>query len=86
MDAPNFERLLKAYEGMDPENAAAALAELYTRDRKVVIDVLLGLEARQAAATLDALAATHPQQAAALSLEIWKNDPKHGNAARAQTP
>ncbi len=78
LGTPNFDRLLKAYEGMDPENASAALAELYRRDRKVVIDILLGMKARQAAQTLDALAATHAQQAADLSLEIWQRDPKRG--------
>ncbi len=76
--SPSFEKLLKAYEGMDPENAAAALAELYTKDRKVVIDVLLGIKSRQAAQTLDALAATHPAKAASLSLEIWQKDPRRG--------
>ncbi|HHN75122.1 MAG TPA: hypothetical protein ENK10_07850 [Acidobacteria bacterium] len=74
--APNFGRLLKAYEGMDPENAASALAELYARDRDVVVDLLLGLKSRQAALILDALAATHPKIAAELSLQIWKQDPK----------
>ncbi len=73
---PNFDRLLKAYEGMDPENAAAALAELYGKDRKVVIDVLLGLKARQAAQTLDALAAIKPKIAADISFQIWSQDPK----------
>ncbi|MDQ7006554.1 MAG: hypothetical protein Q9Q40_04940 [Acidobacteriota bacterium] len=74
--APNFGRLLKAYEGMDPENAASALAELYARDRNVVVDLLLGLKSRQAALTLDALASTHPKIAAELSLQIWQKDPK----------
>jgi len=60
LGTPNFDRLLKAYEGMDPENAASALSELYAKDRKVVIDILLGLKARQAAQALDALAAIQP--------------------------
>jgi flagellar motility protein MotE (MotC chaperone) len=74
--APSFDRLLKAYEGMEPENAAAALSQLYQRDREVVVDVLLGLRSRQAAAVLDAVAAQHPQIAAELSLEIWQKDPR----------
>ena len=69
-----FDRLLRAYEGMDPENAAAALAKLYNRERQVVIEVLLGMKPRQAAAVLDAIAATAPSVAAELSLEIWKRD------------
>lgn len=73
--SPSFDRLLKAYEGMEPGNAASALVELYDRDRMVVVDLLLGLKPRQAAATLDALAAASPQIAADLSLEIWKKDP-----------
>jgi flagellar motility protein MotE (MotC chaperone) len=74
--APSFQRLLKAYEGMEPENAAAALSQLYQRDREVVVDVLLGLRSRQAALVLDAVAAGHPQIAAELSLEIWQQDPR----------
>jgi flagellar motility protein MotE (MotC chaperone) len=69
-----FDRLLKAYEGMDPENAAAALAKLYAKERQVVVEVLLGMKPRQAAAVLDAIAATAPSVAAELSLEIWKRD------------
>jgi flagellar motility protein MotE (MotC chaperone) len=69
-----FDRLLKAYEGMDPENAAAALAEIYKKERQVVVEVLLGMKPRQAAAVLDALAATAPSIAAELSLEVWRRD------------
>lgn len=75
MSAPSFDRLLKAYEGMEPENAAAALVQLYSRDRQVVIDLLLGLKSRQGALVLDAVAAANPKVAAELSLEIWQNDP-----------
>lgn len=75
MRSPSFEQLLKAYGGMDAENAASALVELYDKDRMVVVDLLLGLKARQAGATLDALAATNPQVAADLSFEIWRRDP-----------
>lgn len=70
-----FTKLLKAYEGMDPANAASALAELAGRDRKVVVDILLGMKARQAAALLDSLAATSPAIAADLSYEVWRRDP-----------
>jgi len=76
--SPSFDRLLKAYEGMDPANAAAALVELYGRNRRVVVDLLLGMKPRQAAGTLDALASTHPKIAADLSWEIWKKDPRRG--------
>ncbi|UCF68777.1 MAG: hypothetical protein JSV80_05675 [Acidobacteriota bacterium] len=76
MGSPSFDRLLKAYEGMEAENAARALAELYERDRLVVVDLLLGLKPRQSAATLDALAAANPKIAAELSYEIWKRDPE----------
>ncbi len=71
-----FDKLLKAYEGMDPANAAAAMAELYNKDRGVTVDVLLGLKARQSGAILDALAETSPTIAAELSLEVWKRDPR----------
>ncbi|RMG43596.1 MAG: hypothetical protein D6718_11990 [Acidobacteria bacterium] len=74
--APSFERLLKAYEGMEPDNAAKALAELFRRDQMVVVDLLLGLKPRQAAAALDALAAAQPEVAAQVSYEIWKRNPK----------
>ncbi len=76
--SPSFDRLLKAYEGMDPANAAAALVELYGRNRRVVVDLLLGMKPRQATGTLDALASTHPKIAADLSWEIWKKDPRRG--------
>jgi flagellar motility protein MotE (MotC chaperone) len=76
--SPSFDRLLKAYEMMEPENAAGALAELYARDQSVVVDLLLGLKPRQAGATLDALAADRPAIAAELSHEIWRRDPTTG--------
>lgn len=76
--APSFDRLLKAYEGMEPVNAAKAMAEIYDKDREVVVDLLLGLKPRQAAGILDSLAATSPKQTADLSLEIWKRDPRRG--------
>ncbi len=75
MRSPSFDALLKAYGGMEAENAANALIELYGKDRMVVVDLLLGLKARQAGAALDALAAANPQIAADLSFEIWRKDP-----------
>ncbi len=74
--SPSFDRLLKAYEGMDPANAASALVELYRKNRRVVVDLLLGMKPRQAAGTLDSLASTHPKIAAELSWEIWQKDPR----------
>lgn len=74
--APSFDKLLKAYEGMDPANASAALHELYPKDRQTVIDLLLGMKPRQSAAALDALAASYPREAADLSYEIWSKQPR----------
>ncbi len=75
--APSFEKLLKAYEGMDPANAASSLHELYSKDRQTVIDLLLGMKPRQSAAALDAVAASYPREAADLSYEIWKRQPQN---------
>lgn len=69
-----FERLVRAYEAMDPDNAAAALASLYGKERQAVIEILLGMKPRQAAAVLDALAARAPSVAAELSLAAWKRE------------
>lgn len=66
----NFKRLVKAYGGMEPDNAARALTELYERDPDVALDVLLGLSARRAAAVMDALASSKPSLAAEISSEI----------------
>lgn len=76
MRSPSFDKLLKAYEGMEPDNAAIALSELHGKDRLVVVDLLLGLKPRQSAAALDALAALAPRIAADVSYEIWKRDPQ----------
>jgi len=77
-DAPRvptaLERLLRAYEGMDPDNAAAALVTLYAQDPRIVTDLLLGMKSRQAAEVLDAIAAVRPEIAAELSLGIWRRD------------
>lgn len=79
--APSFEKLLKAYEGMDPANAASSLHELYSKDRQTVMDLLLGMKPRQSAAALDALAASYPREAADLSYEIWKRQPQNKERA-----
>ena len=42
--SPSFDRLLKAYEGMDPANAAAALVELYGKNRRVVVPPHVGVD------------------------------------------
>ncbi len=59
---------------MDPDNAAAALASLYGKERQAVIEILLGMKPRQAAAVLDALAARAPSVAAELSLAAWQRE------------
>lgn len=69
-----FERLVRAYEAMDPDNAAAALASLYGKERQAVVEILLGMKPRQAAAVLDALAARAPSVAAELSLAAWQRE------------
>lgn len=79
--APSFDKLLKAYEGMDPANAASSLHELYSKDRQTVMDLLLGMKPRQSAAALDALAASYPREAADLSYEIWKRQPQNKERA-----
>lgn len=75
--SPSFEKLLKAYEGMEPGNAASALHELLPQGRETVIDLLLGMKPRQSAAALDALAAQYPREAADLSREIWARQPQN---------
>jgi flagellar motility protein MotE (MotC chaperone) len=69
-----FERLVRAYEAMDPDNAAAALASLYGKERQAVIEILLGMKPRPAAAVLDALAAHAPSVAAELSQAAWQRE------------
>lgn len=69
-----LERLLRAYEGMDPDNAAAALVTLHAQDPRIVTDLLIGMRSRQAAEVLDAIAAVRPEIAAELSLEVWRRD------------
>jgi hypothetical protein len=70
----SFKKTVKAFAGMDAENAAKALAELYTRDRDTALDLMLALPARKAAAVMDALAAQKPAMAADLSSEMSHRD------------
>jgi hypothetical protein len=70
--ADAFRRLLRAYENMEPESAARALAELAQRDRRAVVELVLGSKPRTSGAILDALTRTHPGLAADLSYEIWR--------------
>jgi flagellar motility protein MotE (MotC chaperone) len=67
-----FLRLQRAYENMEPESAAKALAELASRDRDAVVELLIGWKPRTSGAILDALTQTNPGLAADLSYEIWK--------------
>ena len=70
----SFKRLVKAFAGMEPENAARALVELYNRDRDTAIDLMLALPARRAGAILDALAQTKPGLAADISADMSHRD------------
>jgi len=70
----SFKRLVKAFAGMEPENAARALAELYNRDRDTAIDLMLALPARRSGAILDALAQTKPGLAADISADMSHRD------------
>ena len=76
-----FQRLLRAYENMEPESAAVALAELATLDTEAVLQLLSGWKPRTSGQILDALTQTHPVLAAELSYRIWKGDGNNGPAA-----
>jgi flagellar motility protein MotE (MotC chaperone) len=69
-----FLSLQRAYENMEPESAARALAELAARDKEAVVQLLLGWKPRTSGAILDALTQANPALAADLSYEIWKLD------------
>jgi flagellar motility protein MotE (MotC chaperone) len=71
-----FEKLQKAYENMEAESAALALAELAFIDQEAVVELLLGWKPRTSGAILDALTQTDPALAASLSYEIWKRGGK----------
>jgi len=68
-----FEALRKAYENMEADSAARALAELSRRDKQVVIQLLIRWNPRTAGAILDSLAQSDPALAADLSYEVWKS-------------
>jgi flagellar motility protein MotE (MotC chaperone) len=67
-----FQSLQRAYENMEPESAARAIAELAQRDKQVVVELLLGWKPRTSGAILDALTQTDARLSADLSYEIWK--------------
>jgi flagellar motility protein MotE (MotC chaperone) len=69
-----FTRLLRAYENMEPESAAKALAGLAVRDKEAVVQLLLGWKPRTSGAILDALTQINASLAADLSYEVWKRD------------
>ncbi len=73
-----FTRLQRAYENMEPDSAAKALAELADRDKKAVVKMLVGWKPRTSGAILDALTQLKPALSADLSYEIWR---KGGNVA-----
>jgi flagellar motility protein MotE (MotC chaperone) len=69
-----FQSLQRAYENMEPDSAARALAELAARDKEAVVELLLGWKPRTSGAILDALTQSDPVLAADLSYEVWKLD------------
>jgi hypothetical protein len=71
-----FEKLQRAYENMEPDSAALALAELAYLDQEAVVQLLISWPPRTSGAILDALTQADPMLAANLSYEIWK---KGGN-------
>jgi hypothetical protein len=71
-----FLRLLHAYENMEPESAAKAIAELAAKDKEAVVQMMLGWKPRTSGQILDALTQFNPKLAAELSYEVWKR----GNA------
>jgi flagellar motility protein MotE (MotC chaperone) len=72
---PSFERLVKAYASMEPENASAALARLGADERETAVELLMALDARRAGQILDAMAALDARLAAFYTREIWERDP-----------
>jgi len=67
-----FGRLSKAYENMEPDSAALALAELASIDTEAVVQLLVGWPPRTSGAILDSLTQIKPELAARLSYKIWK--------------
>ena len=85
-DDPSFSRLQRAYENMEPDSAAAALAELAALDQKAVLQLLSGWKPRTSSQILDALTQIDPGLAARLSYEIWRkggnDEPPAANSGR----
>jgi flagellar motility protein MotE (MotC chaperone) len=73
-----FLRLLHAYENMEPESAAKAIAQLAVKDKEAVVQMMLGWKPRTSGQILDALTQFDPSLAADLSYEVWK---RSGEAA-----
>lgn len=71
-----FTRLKRAYENMEPESAAKALAELAERDPEAVVQMVVAWKPRTSGAILDALTQIKPTLAADLSYEIWRKSGK----------
>lgn len=65
-----FTKLVRAYEAMDPDNAAQAIAALHAKDATAALELLLALPARRTGAILDALAASDARLAALVSREM----------------
>ena len=67
-----FDRLQKAFANMEPTVAAQALAELASRDKDAVVQMLLTWQPRTSGAILDAITQLDPKLSADLSYEIWR--------------
>ena len=86
---PSFLRLQRAYENMEPDTAARALARLAERDRDAVVELLLGWKPRTSGAILDAITLIDAGLAADLSYEIWRLSGKtapHAATERREEP
>lgn len=79
--ADAFKRLMRAYENMEPESAAKALAALAERDPEVVVELLMGFKPRTSGAILDALTQRNASLAADLSYEIWRRSGEESSEA-----
>jgi flagellar motility protein MotE (MotC chaperone) len=65
-----FQKIVRAYENMEPENAAAALLRLSRRDIRSTVRTLLAMSPRKCGAILDAISAKAPDTAAAITSEM----------------
>ncbi|GEM_PF-4227944 len=79
--SPDFLRLQRAYENMEPDSAAMAMIELAKRDTNVVVELLLGWKPRTSGAVLDAITVRDAKLAADLSFRIWKRRGENGPVA-----